>query len=138
MKTTCLLAGGFCFNDSLGGLKFGTDGDGNYGYYGADGSLIPFSGSYTSQTWENQVANLVFIENAKNDGEIAVETYRTTSTSIAQTITLKVNDEKIISASPSQSVRYSFRTTFAKGDKVSLSTNGTTAQASIHALIAYK
>lgn len=33
-------------NSSLGGLSFGTDGDGNYGYYGADGSLIPFkSGS---------------------------------------------------------------------------------------------
>ena len=30
-------------NVSLGGLRFGTDGDGNYGYYGADGSLIPFS-----------------------------------------------------------------------------------------------
>ena len=29
-------------NSSLGGLNFGTDGDGNYGYYGADGSLIPF------------------------------------------------------------------------------------------------
>ena len=27
---------------SLGGIRFGTDGDGNYGYYGADGSLIPF------------------------------------------------------------------------------------------------
>lgn len=24
-------------------MKFGTDGDGNCGYYGADGSLIPFS-----------------------------------------------------------------------------------------------
>lgn len=30
-------------NNSLGGLKFGKDGDGNYGYYGADDSLIPFS-----------------------------------------------------------------------------------------------
>ena len=29
-------------NDSLGGLRFGKDGDGNYGYYGADDSLIPF------------------------------------------------------------------------------------------------
>ena len=29
----------------MGGLKFGKDGDGNYGYYGADGSLIPFKGS---------------------------------------------------------------------------------------------
>ena len=30
-------------NSSLGGLKFGIDGDGNVGYYGADGSLIPFN-----------------------------------------------------------------------------------------------
>ena len=29
-------------NSSLGGLTFGKDGDGNYGYYGADGSLVPF------------------------------------------------------------------------------------------------
>lgn len=29
-------------NSSFGGLKFGKDGDGNCGYYGADGSLIPF------------------------------------------------------------------------------------------------
>ena len=27
----------------MGGLKFGKDVDGNYGYYGADDSLIPFS-----------------------------------------------------------------------------------------------
>lgn len=27
---------------NLGGLRFGKDGDGNYGYYGADDSLIPF------------------------------------------------------------------------------------------------
>ena len=30
-------------NSSLGGLRFGTDGEGNYGYFGADDSLIPFS-----------------------------------------------------------------------------------------------
>lgn len=30
---------------SLGGLKFGTDGDGNYGYYGDDDVLVPFKGS---------------------------------------------------------------------------------------------
>lgn len=29
-------------SDSLGGLRFGTDGEGNYGYFGADDSLIPF------------------------------------------------------------------------------------------------
>mgnify|MGYP005750173883 CR=1 FL=1 len=34
-------------NSSLGGMKFGKDGDGNYGYYGADGSLIPFSSYYS-------------------------------------------------------------------------------------------
>ena len=31
-------------NSSLGGLKFGTDGEGNYGYFGDDDVLIPFSG----------------------------------------------------------------------------------------------
>lgn len=29
-------------NKNFGGISFGIDGDGNYGYYGADGSLIPF------------------------------------------------------------------------------------------------
>ena len=30
-------------DSSLGGLTFGKDGEGNYGYFGADGSLIPFN-----------------------------------------------------------------------------------------------
>jgi hypothetical protein len=30
-------------NENLGGLRFGVDGEGNYGYFGADDSLIPFS-----------------------------------------------------------------------------------------------
>ena len=29
-------------NKNFGGVSFGIDGDGNYGYYGADGSLVPF------------------------------------------------------------------------------------------------
>ena len=32
--------------DRLGGLRFGKDGDGNGGYYGADGSFIPFLRTY--------------------------------------------------------------------------------------------
>ena len=32
-----------CDLSDLGGMQFGTDGDGNCGYYGADGSLIPFN-----------------------------------------------------------------------------------------------
>ena len=32
----------------MGGMKFGKDGDGNCGYYGADGSLIPFKGNIFS------------------------------------------------------------------------------------------
>ena len=34
-------------NSSLGGLKFGKDGEGNYGYFGDDDVLIPFSGDAT-------------------------------------------------------------------------------------------
>ena len=37
------VAGALGVKELLGGLRFGKDGDGNYGYYGADGSLIPFS-----------------------------------------------------------------------------------------------
>lgn len=33
-------------DNKLGGLRFGKDGDGNYGYYGADGSLVPFKGGF--------------------------------------------------------------------------------------------
>lgn len=33
----------YTLNNNLGGVKFGKDGDGNVGYYGADGSLVPFS-----------------------------------------------------------------------------------------------
>ena len=57
----------------MGGLSFGTDGDGNYGYYGADGSLIPFksvvdslisidntlSWSWTSTRWNETSTNVV-------------------------------------------------------------------------------
>ena len=36
-------------HNSLGGLRFGYDGDSNtYGYYGADGSLIPFRGGQST------------------------------------------------------------------------------------------
>ena len=41
-------------NRNLGGLRFGMDGDGNYGYYGADGSLIPFKSGTSA---ENIVVN---------------------------------------------------------------------------------
>ena len=30
----------------MGGLRFGKSGDGSYGYYGADGSLVPFSNPF--------------------------------------------------------------------------------------------
>lgn len=50
-------------NKNFGGLSFGIDGDGNYGYYGADGSLVPFKTSDPIQkfkvnsgwTSENQI-----------------------------------------------------------------------------------
>ena len=40
---------------SLGGLSFGKDGEGNVGYFGADGSLIPFkSGVYLKSFVHNK------------------------------------------------------------------------------------
>lgn len=55
-------------NNKLGGLRFGKDGDGNYGYYGADGSLIPFK-NRKSLSWLKNVPDddgyfLVYIQGA--------------------------------------------------------------------------
>lgn len=47
-------------------MKFGTDGDGNYGYYGADGSLIPFKSiRYLGQFTGNSI-NLSAYGNIQN------------------------------------------------------------------------
>lgn len=32
----------------MGGLRFGVDGDGNYGYYGDDDVLVPFKSGFTT------------------------------------------------------------------------------------------
>ena len=42
VEQTNILAEIAAQNKNFGGISFGIDGDGNYGYYGADGSLIPF------------------------------------------------------------------------------------------------
>lgn len=52
-------------------MKFGTDGDGNCGYYGADGSLIPFkSGDFS-------IDNLLTTIDAQGsyDGQSVVKNY---------------------------------------------------------------
>lgn len=57
-------------NSCLGGLSFGTDGDGNYGYYGADGSLIPFKGSpiYIAQAFcRSSIATGAILYDVKNN-----------------------------------------------------------------------
>lgn len=45
-------------NKNMGGLRFGVDGDGNYGYYKADGSLVPFkSGLEGTLLWSRSASN---------------------------------------------------------------------------------
>ena len=51
-------------NKNMGGLRFGKDGDGNYGYYGADDSLIPFNSIVNSK---------VFFDVADKDGILTVK-----------------------------------------------------------------
>lgn len=45
-------------NTDLGGLKFGKDGDGNYGYYGDDDVLIPFKGGSSIIPIGNNLSSL--------------------------------------------------------------------------------
>ena len=57
-------------NESLGGLRFGTDGEGNYGYFGADDSLIPFKKGvpqYIGAVWSTaQTYNSFYCDNNTN------------------------------------------------------------------------
>lgn len=47
-------------------MRFGTDGDGNYGYYGADGSLIPFKSGM------NKLATGTFTISNNGGGNVGV------------------------------------------------------------------
>lgn len=53
-------------NSSLGNVSFGIDGDGNYGYYGADGSLIPFflGEVHYLQTFSVNKKSVTLVENS--------------------------------------------------------------------------
>ena len=58
----------YVINSSLNGMKFGKDGDGNYGYYGADGSLIPFkSGGYKLILNDKNVRSLTLTSTVPNN-----------------------------------------------------------------------
>ena len=68
-------------NESLGGLHFGTDGEGNVGYFGADGSLIPFkkgsgtvkgSANLQSVARDGKVTNSSFTLNVEEFSQIVI------------------------------------------------------------------
>lgn len=87
-------------SDNMGGLRFGTDGDGNYGYYGADGSLIPFkstqmvagtfdaSGSAVTKVTLGFKPKLLIVGMATNYNYVRVynEEYSTTQQIAASTV----------------------------------------------------
>ena len=80
---------GKILNESLGGVRFGVNGDGRYGYYGADDSFIPFSQlkllhshrqygaspittSYTS-TKKGKIAITVFAVSSSNSRNVTID-----------------------------------------------------------------
>lgn len=81
--------------NSLGGLNFGKDGDGNYGYYGADGSLIPFKGNprFTACAFSTQINSsdgeygCVIFNNIRNI--VSRSTYKVTGGKFTITISSK-------------------------------------------------
>ena len=74
-------------NNKLGGLKFGTDGDGNYGYYGADDSLIPFKSGgnlgdiITIGTYTTETARQVDCTSIPNYDKLTVDNFMCTNIS---------------------------------------------------------
>ncbi len=111
-------------NSSLNGMKFGIDGDGNYGYYGADGSLIPFksgfSGANIYMSGTNS-GNLAKVENA-NIGQyfygfgydestkkftvLYDGTYSYMISTTSSYTSLYINDKQIAYSSPSSKILY--------------------------------
>lgn len=91
-------------------MSFGVDGDGNYGYYGADGSLVPFksgevllntlttfSASSSKKTvdctsipdWQNKTVDnfIIVVTSASSSGSGGASSAGTASTSISLTLT---------------------------------------------------
>ena len=111
-------------NSSLNGMRFGTDGDGNYGYYGADGSLISFksgfSGANIYMSGTNS-GNLAKVENA-NIGQyfygfgydestkkftvLYDGTYSYMISTTSSYTSLYINDKQIAYSSPSSKILY--------------------------------
>ena len=111
-------------NSSLNGMRFGIDGDGNYGYYGADGSLIPFksgfSGANIYMSGTNS-GNLAKVENA-NIGQyfygfgydestkkftvLYDGTYSYMISTTSSYTSLYINDKQIAYSSPSSKILY--------------------------------
>lgn len=68
--------------NELGGVRFGFDGDGNPGYYKADGSLAPFKGNGTVLDFLNSFNRY--------------RTYGTSSVTVSNTVTLQKGTYKIL------------------------------------------
>lgn len=107
--------------DSLGGVQFGIDGEGNRCYLGADGSLIPFS----SGVFELPFSLYAFANNAQAVGTLATNTVHTnkyaidfTSVNLVQiyasrhasstsgTLYVAISDEPLFNLSEMQSCEY--------------------------------
>lgn len=56
-------------------MKFGTDGDGNCGYYGADGSLIPFKSGCNIELYHKYESSISKKYTFNEDGTYIIETF---------------------------------------------------------------
>lgn len=86
-------------NSSLGGLRFGTDGEGNYGYFGADDSLIPFKSGCSLLDFQSRYggSNVFTFETSSTQNKVVVCAFggaynvEPTITTTKGTVTQEVN-----------------------------------------------
>lgn len=86
-------------DSSLGGLRFGTDGEGNYGYFGADDSLIPFKSGCSLLDFQSRYggSNVFTFETSSTQNKVVVCAFggaynvEPTITTTKGTVTQEVN-----------------------------------------------
>lgn len=120
-------------NKNLGGLRFGVDGDGNYGYYGADDSLIPFKRGVATATLLKEICTttstsetytfsedcdlcVAMISSSNNKGD-AYDVLDVTSSTAEEIIRF---DKNALSGLLSNPVKLVVLKNLKKGDKITM------------------
>ena len=128
-------------NNSLGGLRFGTDGDGNVGYYGDDDVLIPFKSTSGELLYWSSTNSTTWIFTNKYivpaDGYICGAVYQSSPTQVTVGARIHLNGTVVYERNKGSVCASNMHYKVAKGDEVYFSYCSSTTGAHANCLVAY-